>query len=161
MNERLLKRRRVSGSKLPKFSSALLLLMLAGLFAAACTIDERQSGIPSKAEEAIGAFTEDFNGGRFDKIYREASEEWRDRISLEQSNETFRTLKERLGAIREREFTSGRRQQNPSGNLPGNSLVVRYNAKFERAEAMETFTLIERDGRYLLAGYSASSDVLK
>jgi hypothetical protein len=61
----------------------------------------------------------------------------------------------------ERTYTSGRQQQNPSANLPANSLVIRYNAKFDRAEAMETFTLIKRDDRYLLAGYSVSSDMLK
>lgn len=136
-------------------------MLAGGLFSAACTIDERQSGIPLKAQETISAFTEDFNGGRFDKIYNESAQEWRDRVSVEQSNETFRTLKERLGVIKEREFTSGRQQQNPSSNLPRNSLVVRYNTRFERAEGIEAFTLIERDGRYLLAGYSASSDALK
>jgi hypothetical protein len=124
-------------------------------------MDERQSGIPSAAQDAINILTEDFNAGRFDKIYTEAAQEWRKRVTQEQSNETFRTLKERLGAIKEREYTSGRQQQNPDGNRPGNSLVLRYNTRFERAEGMETLTLIERDGRFMLAGYSVSSNLLK
>jgi hypothetical protein len=140
-----------------------LLLALAALLASltGCRIDERQTGIPSAAQDSINTLTEDFNAGRFDKIYAEAAEEWRGRVTQEQSNETFRTLKERLGVIKEREYTSGKQQQNPGGNLPGNSLVLRYNTRFERAEGMETLTLIERDGRYLLAGYSVSSNLLK
>lgn len=159
--ERLLKRHKLSGSRLKRLSFSCVLFLLAAAFSTACTIDEKQSGIPLKAQETINHFTEDFNAGSFDKIYNESAAEWRSRVTLEQSNETFRTLKERLGIIKERAFTSGRQQQNPSSDLPANSLVVRYNTKFERAEGMETFTLIERDGRYLLAGYSVSSNVLK
>ena len=164
LRERSSKGRNVSGSKLKAFSFALLALVIT--LSVACKIDERQSGIPSKAQEAINSFTEDFSAGRFDKIYNEAAGEWRARVTFEQSNETFRTLKERLGTIKERTFTSGKQQQNPSSELPGNSLVVRYNTKFKRpdgteTDGMETFTLIERDGRYLLAGYSVSSDALK
>jgi hypothetical protein len=124
-------------------------------------MDDRQSGIPAKAQETINNFTLDFNEGRLDKIYNEAADEWRARVTMEQSKETFRTLFERLGAIKERSYLSGKRQQNPTANLPGNSLVVRYNTKFDRAEGMETFTFIERDGRFLLAGYSVSSNLLR
>lgn len=153
----------VRAPSIRNLKSLSLLLAIAALHfsLAGCRIDERQSGIPSSAQEAINILTEDFNAGRFDKIYREAAEEWRGRVTEEQSNETFRTLKERLGAIRERTYTSGRQQQNPAGDLPGNSLVLRYNTSFDRAEGMETLTLIERDGRYLLAGYSVSSNLLK
>ncbi|MBD0369316.1 MAG: DUF4019 domain-containing protein [Pyrinomonadaceae bacterium] len=146
---------------------ALLCAMIVLVASASCDVDERQSGIPSKAQDAINLFTEDFNAGRFEKIYTEAAEEWRSRVTLDQSNETFRTLKERLGDIKqERTLTSGRQQQNAGAGLPANSLVLNYNTKFKRgdgteADALETFTLIERDGRYQLAGYSVSSNLLK
>jgi hypothetical protein len=156
-----LRRKASSHPKRIFLRSCTMLLLAATLFSLACKVDERQSGIPSKAQESIDTFTEDFNSGRFDKIYAEAAEEWRTRVNPEQSNETFRTLKERLGAITGRTFTSGRQQQNPSANLPANSLTVRYNTTFERAQGMESFTLIERDGRFSLAGYSVSSDALK
>jgi hypothetical protein len=149
----------LSGSNIKRLS--LLFALVAFASSISCKIDERQSGIPSTAQESINIFTADFNEGNFDKIYSDAAEHWRSRVTPEQSNETFRTLKERLGAIKERAYTSGRQQQNASSNLPGNSLVVRYNSKFDRAEGMETFTLIERDGRYQLAGYSVSSNLLK
>jgi hypothetical protein len=139
---------------------SLLFALIAFAFSISCRIDERQSGIPSHAQEAIDAFTADFNAGRFDKIYRESAEEWRARVTLEESNETFRRLKERLGAIKEREYTSGRQQQNAGGQGAGGSLVIRYNTRFDRAEGIESFTLMERQGSYLLAGYSVSSNVL-
>jgi hypothetical protein len=139
------------------FAGAFLVLALSF----GCKVDERQSGIPSEAQEAINSFSEDFNAGRFDKIYRETADEWRAQVTPEQSNEIFQKLKERLGPVKERTFTSGRQQQKGYEKLPANSLVIRYNTKFERSEGMETFTLIERDGRYQLGGYSVSSDVLK
>jgi hypothetical protein len=148
-------------------SLSLLCGALALVISMGCAVDERQSGIPSKAQDSINLFTEDFNAGRFEKIYAEAAEEWRSRVTLEQSNETFRTLKEKLGEIKqERTYTSGRQQQNPGAGLPANSLLIRYNTKFKRpdgteTDGMETFTLVERDGRYQLAGYSVSSNVLK
>jgi hypothetical protein len=40
-------------------------------------------------------------------------------------------------------------------------LVIRYETKFERGDGLETFTLLERDGRWLLAGYFVNSDALK
>lgn len=155
----VLKGRVPSGRNIKRLS--LLFALVAFALSLSCRIDERQSGIPSAAQETINIFTDDFNAGRFDKIYREAAEEWRARVTPEQSDETFRQLKERLGLIKERAYTSGRQQQNPSGNLSGSSLVLRYNARFDRAEGMESFTLIEREGRYLLAGYSVSSNLLK
>ena len=147
-------------------SFPILFLALAFILSTACTVDERQSGIPQAAQETINLLTEDFAAGRYEKIYREAAEEWRARVTVEQSNEIFRTLKEKLGAIKERTFVSGRRQQTPTAELPANSLVIRYNTKFKRedgteTDGMETFTLIERDGRYWLAGYSVNSNALR
>ena len=141
--------------------SLFLVTLIAASTLLACKIDERQSGVPSTAQKSVDTFTEDFNAARYNKIYEESADEWRTRVTLEQSNQTFSTLKERLGPIKERTYTSGRQQASPSENLPANSLVIRYNTQFERAEAIESFTLIERDGRYWLAGYSVSSNLLK
>ena len=147
------------GSIIKRVSLAFMMALVM-LLSTACAVDERQSGIPLKAQEAIDTFTRDFADGRFDKIYAEAAQEWRDRVTPEQSDQTFRTIKEKLGDVRERTFTSGRQQQKPSGGPPEISLVIRYNTSFERADGMESFTLVERDERYLLAGYSVSSNVL-
>ena len=148
-----------------ELSFLLIALALASVLFAACTVDERQSGIPASAQETIDLLTEDFAAGRYEKIYREAADEWRARATLEESNEIFRRLKEKLGTVKERTFISGRRQQTPTAELPANSFVLRYNTKFKRGDTetdgMETFTLIERDGRYQLAGYSVNSNALK
>ncbi len=148
-----------------ELSLPLIVLALAFILSTACTVDERQSGIPQAAQETVNLLTEDFAAGRYEKIYREAADEWRTRATLEESNEIFRTLKEKLGTVKERTFVSGRRQQTPTAELPANSLVLRYNTKFKRGDAetdgLETFTLIERDGRYQLAGYSVNSNALK
>lgn len=149
-----------SGLNIKRLTLIFALIALLAFYTG-CKIDERQSGIPPAAQDVINIFTEDFNSGRFDKIYQEAADEWRGRVTTEQSNQTFQRMKERLGEIKERTYTSGRQQQNPGGNLPFNSLVIRYNTRFDRAEGMETFTLIERDGRYVLAGYSVNSDALQ
>jgi hypothetical protein len=160
------RQRFLSGSEVRRLSLYAAFVALVSLLSLACTIDERQSGIPDKAQETINSFTADFNEGRFEKIYREAAEEWRARVTLEQSNETFRRLKERLGTPHERTYTSGKQQPNPAGAPSGSSLVIRYNTKFRLADgsendALESITLIERDGRYQLAGYSVNSNLLK
>lgn len=165
--ERFQKMRKGSKGSTRKRLLLFILLILLNAFVFACDVDERQSGVPAKAQQVIGSFTEDFNSGRYSKIYEEAAEEWRGRVTLEQSNQTFATLKERLGAIKpgDRTYISGRQQQNPGAGLPANSLVIRYNTKFKRADetesdGIETFTLIERDGRFQVAGYSVSSNLL-
>ena len=127
----------------------------------ACAVDERRSGLPPEAQAVIERVTEDIAAGRDRKLYDEAAEEWRRAATPAQNEETLERLRTRLGKIESRSFLRGREQQNAGGDLPGHSLVVTYQTTFERAEAMETFTLVERDGRWLLARYSVSSDALK
>jgi hypothetical protein len=45
--------------------------------------------------------------------------------------------------------------------LKGHAFIVTYQTKFERGEGMETFTLIEQNGRWVLARYLATSTALK
>jgi hypothetical protein len=54
-----------------------------------------------------------------------------------------------------------REEQNSGGPLKGHVYVVTYRTKFQNGEAMETFTLVERDGRWLLARYFVNSTALK
>ncbi len=138
------------------FRAALLLLLLA-----ACSIDERRSSIPPGAQAVIERVTDDIAAGRDGKLYDEAAEEWRRAAAPAQNKETLERLRTRLGKIESRLFLRGREQQSAGGDLPGHSLVVSYQTTFEHAEGMETFTLVERDGRWLLARYAVSSDALK
>ena len=122
---------------------------------------QRQTSIPDAAQATIDAVTANIEAARDDMIYREAAEEWRRTATAEQSKATFETLRLKLGKIKERARKTVHEEQKTAGEAAGHRLVIRYDTKFERGDGMETFTLIERDGRWLLAGYMVNSDVLK
>ena len=52
-------------------------------------------------------------------------------------------------------------QQNSGGPLKGRAYIVAYRTKFQNGEGMETFTLVEREGHWLLARYFVNSTALK
>ena len=137
----------------------LTLFLLASL--AACTLQANRKGIPPEAQAAIDETSNDIANSRYEKIYNESAEEWRQATTLEQSNATFEVLKTKLGGVKSRAFHSATEQQNSSGTLPGHSFVITYKTTFDRGEGMETFTLIERDGHWRLARYFVNSDALK
>ena len=144
-------------------SSCILYSVFCLLFSvAACNPDTRQQGgIPAEAQATIDTVSEDMGDGRYEKIYNEASAEWRQTATLEQSNAIFTRLKTRLGQVKGRTYQTAREEQSTGGQVTGHSLTVRYYTTFERGEGMETFTLVERDGRWLLARYFVNSDALK
>jgi hypothetical protein len=154
-----MKKERAGGGRQRKRLS--LRYLLAGcclLFVAACNPDPRQSGIPPLAQERIDTVSADINEGRYEKIYNEASAEWKQTTTLEQSNAIFNRLKTNLGNVKGRTYQTARAEEQSAS---GQTLVVRYHTSFERGEGMETFTLIERDGHWLLAKYFVTSDALK
>jgi uncharacterized protein DUF4019 len=112
-------------------------------------------------ESTIGTINEEIAAERYDKIYNDASELWRQDSTLEQSTATFKTLRSKLGAVENRTLQSATEQQNSSGPLKGRAYIVTYRTKFQNSEGMETFTLVERDGRWLLARYFVNSTALK
>ena len=95
--------------------------------------------------------------GQDEKIYKEAAEEWRRASTLDETREFFKTLRTRLGNVKTRAYHTARGEQ----AMNGQSLNVQYQTSFERGEGMETFTLVERDGRWLLARYFVNSAALK
>ena len=70
-------------------------------------------------------------------------------------------MRERLGRVESRALTKGTEQQSASAPLSGHALELFYSTRFERGSATERFTLLERGGEWLLAGYTVSSDLLK
>ena len=126
----------------------------------ACDVDERR-GIPPAAQTAVDGVTEDIAAGRDAKVYGEAAEEWRAAVSAEENARLLGRVRERLGRVESRTLHTGREQQSAAAPLSGHALELVYRTRFERGEAMEKFTLLEREGRWLLAGYTVSSDVLK
>jgi len=140
---------------------ALLLILLLAFASGACTMKAGRRGIPPEVDSAIGTVTDDITEGRYEKVYNEAADEWRHDATLEQSSAVFATLKNKLGKVENRALHSASEEHNSGGSLPGHSFVVSYQTKFERGDGMETFTLVERDGHWLLARYFVNSMALK
>ena len=125
-----------------------------------CAVDERRA-IPAGAQALVDTVTEDIAAGRDAKVYAEAAPEWRATVGEEESARQLSRVRERLGRVRGRTLHTGREQQSASAPLSGHTLELVYRTQFERGDGMEKFTLLERGGDWLLAGYTVSSDALK
>jgi hypothetical protein len=131
------------------------LVLLAG-----CGLKTSVSGIPAEVESVIGTVTDDIAQERYEKVYREASDLWKHDATADQSTEVLKTLHTKLGKVESRALHSATEQQNSGGPLKGRAYIITYQTKFERGEAMETFTLIEENGRWKLARYLVNSTAL-
>jgi len=136
-------------------------LALALLLTTSCGLKNASAGIPPGVESAIGTVTEDISQERYDKVYSESSELWKHDATPEQSTQVLRTLHAKLGKVESRAMNSASEQQNSGGALKGHAFIVSYQTKFERGEAMETFTVIEENGQWKLARYLVNSTGLK
>ena len=137
------------------------LILLAFSISFSCAPRGERRTIPPEVESAIAGVGDDVVGGRYEKIYNEASELWRQDASLEESVATFKTLQTKLGTVENRTLQSATEQENSGGPLKGRAYIVTYRTKFQNGEGMETFTLVERNGRLLLARYFVNSTALK
>ena len=135
--------------------------LCAAILFSSCNASVRRTGIPAGAQAALDTAIEDIDAGRYDKLYQEASDEWRNQSTLDQSRATFQILRERLGNTRTRSLQSAREEQTSTAPIAGHFVTVAYQTTFDRGEAMETFTLIEHGGRWALAKYYVSSSGLK
>jgi hypothetical protein len=145
---------------LPSVSIAALVLLVS-LTGLACAINQGVKSIPPEVESRISTLTDEIAAERYEKIYNEASELWRNTATLEESTVTFKTLRTKLGPAETRTLQSATEQQNSGGPLKGRAYIVAYRTKFQNGEGMETFTLVEREGRWLLARYFVNSTALK
>jgi hypothetical protein len=147
-----------------KRSTAVLLsvfIILISLLACSCATNQGGRSIPPEVESTISTIGDEIAAERYEKVYEDAAELFRQDAPLEQSVATFRTLRSKLGQVENRTLQSATEQQNSGGPLKGRVYIVTYRTKFQNAEAMETFTLVERDGRWLLARYLVNSTGLK
>jgi len=138
-----------------------LTFLFVSLFCIACAANQSSRSLPTEVESAIGTINDEIAAERYDKIYNEASELWRQDATLEESTATFKTLRTKLGVVENRTLQSATEQQNSGGPMKGRAFIVAYRTKFQNGEGMETFTLVERDGRWLLARYFVNSTALK
>ena len=137
------------------------LVVLVSVLNFACGVQTERRGIPADVEAAVGTISDDIAAERYEKIYNEAAELWRQDATLEQSVATFKTLRSKLGTVENRNLQSATEQQNSGGPLKGRAYIATYQTKFQNGEGMETFTLVERNGRWLLARYFVNSTALK
>src|SRR6267154_1013731 len=140
------------------------LLFCAGFlifFSSACSQSIRRSGMPSGAQAVLDTSVEDIDAGRYDKLYHEAADEWRNDSTLDESKATFQKLHDKLGKVHTRDLQSVREEQTSTAPIAGHSLVALYQTSFEQGSGMETFTLMEHGGRWYLARYYVTSNALK
>ena len=142
------------------FAFRVAACLLPFAFLSGCAVDERRD-VPAGAQEAVERVTEEIAAGRDEKVYEEAAEEWRASASSEESARMLSRVRERLGKVESRALHTGKEQQSASPPLSGHTLELLYQTRFERGAAMERFTLVEREGRWLLAGYKVTSDLLR
>ena len=139
----------------------LLIVIFSALSGAACRQDADRGRVPTEVQEVITNVGEDIAQERYEKIYNDSSELWKRDVTLEQSNEVFKTLRAKLGKIESRSLQSAAEQRNSGGPLKGHVFILSYETRFERGDGMENFTLIEENGRWLLARYFVNSTALQ
>jgi Protein of unknown function (DUF4019) len=133
--------------------------LLISVLGFACNVSERRT-MPPEVESAIASVGEDIAAERYEKIYDESSDLWMQAATLEESVNTFKTLRTKLGPVENRKLQSATEQENSGGALKGRAFIVTYRTKFRNAEGMETFTMVERNGKWLLARYFVNSTAL-
>jgi hypothetical protein len=138
---------------------AIVLLLAAMAFA--CGVNNQRQRVPAEVEEVVANIGSNLDQERYDQIYLESSDLWKRDVTLEQSNEVFKTLHSKLGKVESRSLHSAAEQQNSGGQLKGHVFILSYETRFERGSGMETFTFIEENGRWLLARYLVNSTDLK
>ena len=122
-----------------------------------CSGSERRSGIPPAAQTVIDSAMADIDASRFDKLYQEAADEWRNQSSAEDSRAKLQALRDTLGQARTRALQNAREEQTSTAPVAGHSLTAIYQTTFDRGNGMEAFVLIEHGGRWFLAKYYVSS----
>jgi hypothetical protein len=135
-------------------------LLLAAM-ACACGIANQGKRVPAEVEDVVTTIGNNIDQERYDQIYSESADLWKRDVTLEQSNEVFKTLRTKLGKVETRSLHSATEQQNSGGPLKGHIYILQYETRFERGRGMETFTLTEENGSWRLARYLVNSTDLR
>jgi hypothetical protein len=131
--------------------TGLVLIALLSATAFACGISNQRERLPPEVEEVVANIGNNIDQERYEQIYNDSSDLWKQSVTLEQSNDVFKTLRTKLGKVQSRSLHAAAEQQNSGGPLKGHVFILSYETRFERGAGMETFTLIEQNGRWLLA----------
>lgn len=152
---------REASDRCGRYLLIFLIVIFSALSGAACRQDADRGRVPTEVQEVITNVGEDIAQERYEKIYNDSSGLWKRDVTLEQSNEVFKTLRAKLGKVESRSLQSAAEQQNSGGQLKGHVFILSYETRFEGGDGMENFTLIEENGQWLLARYFVNSTALK
>ena len=141
--------------------TGLVLIALLSATTFACGISNQRERLSPEVEEVVANIGNNIDQERYEQIYNDSSDLWKQSVTLEQSNDVFKTLRTKLGQVQSRSLHAAAEQQNSGGPLKGHAFILSYETRFERGAGMETFTLIEQNGRWLLARYLVNSTDLK
>jgi hypothetical protein len=125
-----------------------------------CAQRTDRNRVPTEVQDVVNTVGEQIAQERYEQLYNDSSDLWKQDVTLDRSTEVFKTLRTRLGKVESRTLHSATEQQNSGGALKGHVYILTYQTNFERGEAMETFTLVEQNGRWLLARYFVNSTAL-
>lgn len=139
---------------------ALSLIVFLPLTIFSCRQGSEGGRVPAEVRDSIAHIGDNIAQERYEQIYNESSELWKRDVTLEQSNEVFKTLRSKLGKVETRTLHSATEQENSGGPLKGHVFILTYQTRFEGGEGMETFTLIEENGQWRLARYLVNSTAL-
>lgn len=146
---------------LPSIVLKSLLLTVALSVVAACGLRSQSRGVPDEVEVLITSVTDDIAAERYEKIYNEAADLWKQELDRDKTISVFKTLQTKLGKIESRTLHSATEQHNSGGPLKGHAFIVSYQTRFEKGEGMETFTVVDRGNQWQLARYFVNSTALK
>jgi hypothetical protein len=144
-----------------RHASSVLLVIFSISIVSACRETTERGRVPSEVQEVVTSIGDLMAQERYEQIYNDSSDLWKKDVTLEQSNEVFKQLRTKLGKVENRTLHSATEQENSGGPLKGHVFILAYETRFERGQAMETFTLIEQNGRWQLARYLVNSTALK
>lgn len=144
-----------------RFALTALLVSLCLIGISACGLRSESRGLPVEVQALIASVSDDIAAERYEKIYNESADLWKQESDLEETVNVLKTLRSKLGKIENRTLHSATEQHNSGGPLKGNAFIISYQTRFEKGEGMETFTIVERDHQWQLARYFVNSTALK
>src|SRR5262245_9564851 len=127
----------------------------------ACGSGAKRSGIPAAAQAVLDTAIADIDADKFDKVYQEASDEWRNQTTLEESRGKLQTVRDTMGRVKTRSLQTAREEQTSTAPVAGHSLTAMYQTTFDKGNGMEAFVLVEHGGHWYLAKYFVSSSGVK
>jgi len=139
----------------------LAILIFTAILLGACGSGARRNGIPPAAQAVLDSAIQDIDAGNYDKLYLEASDEWRNQVSIEDSRAKMQVMRDAMGKVKTRTLQTAREEQTSTAPVAGHSLTAFYQATFDKGGGMEAFVLVEHGGRWYLAKYYVTSSGAK